>query len=60
MDRDGDVIFFAAAGSDEPYVLRLRAAPEKYLDVAAFGARNRGDVDALAETLLSAGDLRSW
>ena len=55
VGRDGDVIFFAAAGSDEPYVLRLRAAPEKHLDVAAFGARNRGDVDALAETLLSAG-----
>lgn len=55
VDRDGDVVFFAAEGSDEPYVLRLRAASEKHLDLAGFAVRHPADVDALAEKLLAAG-----
>lgn len=53
--RDGDVAFFAAEGSAEPYVLRLRAAPEKHLDLASFAVRDRADVDRLAESLLASG-----
>lgn len=55
VERDGDVVFFAAEGSSEPCVLRLRAAPEKHLDLASFGVRDRASVDRIAESLLAAG-----
>ena len=55
IHRDNDVVFFAAEGSSEPYVLRLRSAPEKHLDLASFGVRSRADVDRIAETLLASG-----
>lgn len=52
---DRNVSFFAAAGSAEQYVLRVRYAPEKRLDLIAFGAENAASVDALAERLIAAG-----
>ncbi len=55
VERDGDVVFFAAEGSEEPYVLRLRAAPEKHLDLVSFAVADRAGVDRLAAGLLSAG-----
>ena len=55
VERDGDVVFFAAEGSDEPYVLRLRAAPEKHLDLVSFAVADRAGVDALAASLTSSG-----
>jgi catechol 2,3-dioxygenase-like lactoylglutathione lyase family enzyme len=55
VDRDGDVVFFAAQGSTEPYVLRLRAAEEKHLDLISFGVRDAASIDSIAETLLAAG-----
>jgi catechol 2,3-dioxygenase-like lactoylglutathione lyase family enzyme len=51
---DGGVAFLAAAGSPEPYVVRLRQAGEKRLDLVAFGAATRAGVDTLAARL--AGD----
>ena len=48
---DDGLAFLAAAGSPERYSVRLRRATEKRLDLIAFGAANRADVDALAERL---------
>ncbi|MEU4161533.1 VOC family protein [Actinoplanes sp. NPDC026670] len=48
---DEGLAFLAAAGSPEQYSVRLRKAAEKRLDLIAFGAASRTDVDALAERL---------
>ena len=42
--------YFAAEGSSEPFILRLRA-DDKRIDLAGFGVRTRADVDALAAKL---------
>ena len=47
--------FLAAEGSPERYVVRLRQAPDKRVDLIAFGAGSPADVDALAGRLASAG-----
>lgn len=52
---DGDVTYLAAEGSPEQYVIRLRRAPEKRIDLLSFGAASAADVDALAERLASSG-----
>lgn len=52
---DGDVTYLAAEGSPEQYVVRLRRAEEKRIDLVSFGAHSRADVDALAGELGSAG-----
>jgi catechol 2,3-dioxygenase-like lactoylglutathione lyase family enzyme len=49
-DDDG-IAFLAAAGSPEQYSVRLRRAPEKRLDLIAFGAATPTDVDLLADRL---------
>jgi catechol 2,3-dioxygenase-like lactoylglutathione lyase family enzyme len=53
-EQDG-VLHFAAPGHDEPFVVRLRAAPEKRIDVIALAAASRADVDALAACVAKAG-----
>ncbi|MFJ6212559.1 VOC family protein [Streptomyces sp. NPDC092296] len=53
--EDSGISFLAAEGSPEQYVVRLRRAEEKRLDLVAFGAADPADVDALAERLLAAG-----
>ncbi|MDP9028411.1 MAG: VOC family protein [Actinomycetota bacterium] len=55
VESDGDVVFFAAEGSPEPYVLRLRAAAERHMDLVSFGVTDVASVDRLASTLLTAG-----
>ena len=52
---DDGIAFLAAAGSPEQYSVRLRRAPEKRLDLIAFGAATPADVDALAARLLADG-----
>jgi catechol 2,3-dioxygenase-like lactoylglutathione lyase family enzyme len=52
---DTGIAFLAAAGSPERYVLRLRKDADKRLDLVSFGAASRGDVDALAEHLITSG-----
>src|ERR1700746_2037391 len=47
--------FLAAEGSPEQYVVRLRQAPDKRIDLIAFGAASAADVDTLAGRLLAAG-----
>ncbi|MEV1000701.1 VOC family protein [Nonomuraea sp. NPDC050202] len=51
---DSGISFLAAEGSPEQYVIRLRKAAEKRLDLVSFGAATPQDVDALAERLRAA------
>ena len=51
VERDGSLAFLAAEGSPEPYIVRLRAAEEKRIDLLAFGAARAEDVDVLAQQL---------
>jgi catechol 2,3-dioxygenase-like lactoylglutathione lyase family enzyme len=53
---DGDGLsYLAAEGSPEPYVVRVRQADEKRVDVIGFGAADRAAVESLATTLASEG-----
>jgi catechol 2,3-dioxygenase-like lactoylglutathione lyase family enzyme len=49
------LVYFAAAGSSEPHVVRLREASERRIDVIALAAPTRADVDALHARALAAG-----
>ncbi|MEU5882117.1 VOC family protein [Spirillospora sp. NPDC047279] len=53
--NDSGISFLAAEGSPEQYIVRLRRAGEKRLDLIAFGAETPADVDALAGRLRAAG-----
>jgi catechol 2,3-dioxygenase-like lactoylglutathione lyase family enzyme len=55
IEGDKGIAFLAAEGSPEQYAIRLRQSDDKRLDLIAFGAQNRADVDALAERLGRAG-----
>lgn len=50
VDGDDDVVYLAAAGSPENFILRLRRG-EKRIDLIAFGAATAADVDEAARTL---------
>lgn len=52
--EDSGISFLAAEGSPEQYVVRLRKAEEKRLDLVSYGAASPADVDTLAEQLLAA------
>jgi catechol 2,3-dioxygenase-like lactoylglutathione lyase family enzyme len=52
---DTGLAFLAAEGSPEQYVVRLRQADDKRIDLIAFGAANAANVDALAARLARAG-----
>jgi len=52
---DGNVVYFAAEGSPEQYVTRVRRSTDKRLDLVAFGAADRESVDRLAHNLASTG-----
>jgi catechol 2,3-dioxygenase-like lactoylglutathione lyase family enzyme len=52
---DTGISFLAAQGSPEQYVVRLRKADEKRLDLIAFGTSSQTHVDTLAERLLAGG-----
>jgi catechol 2,3-dioxygenase-like lactoylglutathione lyase family enzyme len=53
-ERDG-MIYFATEGHDEPYVLRLRPAADKRIDVIALAAASVADVDGLFAKVEDAG-----
>ncbi|MEU2118056.1 VOC family protein [Streptomyces sp. NPDC016459] len=53
--EDSGISFLAAEGSPEQYVVRLRKADEKRLDLVSYGAATPADVDTLAEQLLAGG-----
>ncbi|GIH64518.1 MULTISPECIES: VOC family protein [Microbispora] len=48
---DTGLTFLAAEGSPEQYVVRLRESADKRIDLIAFGAASRADVDTLAGNL---------
>ena len=52
---DTGLTFLAAEGSPEQYVVRLRQADDKRVDLIAFGAASPADVDALAARLAADG-----
>lgn len=52
---DSGLAFLAAEGSPEQYVVRLREAADKRIDLIAFGAATAADVDTLAGTLAEDG-----
>jgi catechol 2,3-dioxygenase-like lactoylglutathione lyase family enzyme len=53
-DMTDDVVYLAAAGSPEPYSVRLRRA-DKRIDLIAFGAHTAADVDSVHQRLDAAG-----
>lgn len=55
VDHDAGISFLAAEGSPEQYVVRLRQAADKRIDLIAFGAATPSDVDTLALQLSRAG-----
>jgi catechol 2,3-dioxygenase-like lactoylglutathione lyase family enzyme len=55
VEGEKDLAFFAAEGSREQFVYRIRKADEKRLDLVAFGADSPEDVDELAASLAEAG-----
>jgi len=55
VTEDTGLAFLAAEGSPERYVIRLRQAEDKRLDLVSYGAASAADVDALAAELLAGG-----
>jgi catechol 2,3-dioxygenase-like lactoylglutathione lyase family enzyme len=53
-DQDG-LIYFAAAGTPEKYVVRLRQGDEQRIDLIGWAAETRADVDALFEQVKAEG-----
>jgi catechol 2,3-dioxygenase-like lactoylglutathione lyase family enzyme len=53
--KDSGIAFLAAEGSPEQYVIRLRKADEKRLDLISYGAASPAGVDALAGHLAVGG-----
>ena len=51
----GGMVHFAAPGNDELYVVRLRQAPQRRVDVIGLAAETRADVDALHRQVAAAG-----
>lgn len=51
---DSGLSFLAAEGSPEQYAVRIRQDEAKRVDLVAFGAKDRTDVDALAARLAAA------
>jgi len=50
-----DVAYFAAEGSPEPYVLRLRKSDQKRLDLISFAVGSAAAVESQAQRLQAAG-----
>ncbi|MEG3124186.1 VOC family protein [Sphingomonas sp. GB1N7] len=53
-EQDGK-IYFAAEGSEHPFVVRLRQDDEKKTDLIGFSAASRADVDAIFAQAIAAG-----
>ncbi len=52
---DGELAYFRAPGSTEPFITRWRGAAKRSLDVIGFAVDNRGTVDALAQRFARGG-----
>ncbi|WP_405181084.1 VOC family protein [Nocardia sp. NBC_01377] len=49
--EDNGIVFLAAEGSPEQYIVRLRKDSEKRLDLISYGVASREDVETMAERL---------
>ena len=54
VEAGSDMAYLAAESSTDPFVLRLRKADERRVDVIAFAATDEASVDAMAQRLASA------
>ena len=52
---DSGLTFLAAEGSPENYVVRLREAEDKRIDLISFGVATASDVDTMAARLAADG-----
>ena len=55
VGTDSGLTYFAAEGSPEQYVIRVRDAADKRVDLVSFGVADRAAADALAEKLATEG-----
>ena len=55
IGEDGGKIYFAAEGSEHPFVIRLRQDDEKKTDLIGFSADSAADVDAIYAQAMAAG-----
>ena len=55
IQGEPDVAYFAAEGSPEQYVYRIRKADDKRLDIMSFGAADAATVDVIANELQGKG-----
>lgn len=55
VDATDDMAWFKTHGHDEHHVVRLHKAPANHVEVIAFRAETRADVDALHEKVVGAG-----
>jgi catechol 2,3-dioxygenase-like lactoylglutathione lyase family enzyme len=55
VEHDSGIAFFAAEGSPERFILRIRQSQERRVDLVALSAADRTAVDALAEKLAGKG-----
>lgn len=53
-EKDG-MIHFAAEGDDELYVVRLRPSERRQIDIIAFAADTRADIDGLHKQVVASG-----
>ena len=55
VEGEGGLSYLAADGSPEQFILRVREADERRIDVVSFAAASAQDVDAIATRLADAG-----
>ncbi len=55
IDGGADIAYLAAESSTDPFVLRLRKADERRLDVIAFAATDEDSVDDMAQRMAASG-----
>lgn len=55
VGAEGDLVYFAAVGASNPYVIRLRQDPQRKTDLIGFAAGSRAGVDALYRQVQRAG-----
>lgn len=55
VEERGGNVYFAAAGSEQPFVIRLRQDDERKTDLIGFSAGSKQDVDAIFAQATAAG-----
>ena len=58
VSNDGEIAYFAAVGSDQPFIVRVRKTDHKGLDVLGFSVDSRADLDAMYAKLSADADIK--